>query len=91
MIKKYITPINLISYLWTLLLVFISKEHSEYSRYYLYLSIPIMIPFMISNLIKQRREDQLNGTILFKSAIYRMLIMAVILVVFFFITMPNNI
>jgi hypothetical protein len=58
MIKKYITPINLISYLWTLLLVFISNQYSEYSRYYLYISIPIMIPFMISNLIKQRKDDQ---------------------------------
>ncbi|WP_217341310.1 hypothetical protein, partial [Flavobacterium sp. A45] len=72
-----------------LLLVFISNEYSEYSRYYLYGSITIMIPFMISNLIKQRREDQLNGTTMFKSSIYRMLIVAVMLVVFFLITKQN--
>jgi hypothetical protein len=86
MIKKYITPINVIIPLWGLLLVFISNEYSEYYRYYLYGSITIMIPFMISNLIKQRRDDQINGTTMFKSSIYRMLIMAVILIVFFFIT-----
>lgn len=90
MIKKYITPIKIISYLWTLLLVFISNQYSEYSRYYLWLSIPIMIPFMIYNLIKQRRDDQINGTTMFKSSIYRMLIMAVILMVFFFITQQSH-
>jgi len=84
--KKYITPIKIISSLWVLPLIFIPREYSEYLRYYLYGSITIMIPFMIFNLIKQRREDQLNGATMFKSSIYRMLIIAVILIVFFFIT-----
>jgi hypothetical protein len=45
---------------------------------------------MISNLIKQRRDDQINGTTIFKSSIYRMLIMALILIVFFFITEQSH-
>ncbi|PJJ07100.1 hypothetical protein CLU83_0244 [Flavobacterium sp. 1] len=90
MIKKHITPVNVIIYLWIFMLVFISKEYSEYYRYFLYLSIPLLIPFMIFNLIKQRREDQLNGTAMFKSSIYRMLIISVILIVFFFITEQNH-
>lgn len=87
--KKHISPINIASILWVLILVFISEEYSEYYRYFLYLSIPVLIPFMIFNLIKQKREDQLNGTTMFKSSIYRMLIIAVILGVFFFITEQN--
>ncbi|MCP2025031.1 hypothetical protein L1276_000171 [Flavobacterium sp. HSC-32F16] len=41
---------------------------------------------MINNLIKQKREDNLNGTKKFQTSIYRMVFMAVVLVVFFFLT-----
>lgn len=88
--KKHITPINIIITLWILIQIFITKECSEYYRYYSYGATIIMIPFGISNLIKQRREDQLNGTTMFKSSIYRMLIMAVILIIFFFITYQSH-
>lgn len=46
---------------------------------------------MIVNLLKKRKEDKLNGTKIFQSSIYRMLIMAAVLLVFFFITKQNHI
>jgi heme O synthase-like polyprenyltransferase len=92
MIKKYITPINIVFFLWGLILLIISEVYRDkYTKYYLYFSIIIIIPFMIVNLIKQRKEDKIKGTTMFKSSIYRMLIMAVLLVVVFFITKQNQI
>jgi L-asparagine transporter-like permease len=89
--KNIIAPINIVFFLWGLVLLFISTAYSEYTRYFLYLSIIIIIPLMIVNLLKKRKEDKLNGTKIFQSSIYRMLIMAAVLLVFFFITKQNHI
>lgn len=90
MIKKYVTPTSII-FLWGLILVAIPLLSPEYTRYYLLLSIIVIIPTAIISLIKQRKEDKLNDTTEFQSSIYRMLFMAVILGVFFFITKMNYI
>lgn len=84
--KKYITPINIAMFLWGLILITISEVYRDYTRYFLYLSIIIVIPLIIVNMIKQRKEDKINNTKEFQASIYRMLIMAVMLAVFFFIT-----
>lgn len=92
MIKKYITPVNIIFFLWGPILIVISEFYREYVRYFLYLSIIAIIPMMVLNLIKQIREDKLNAaTVLFRQSIYRMLIMAVVLVVFYFLTHQKHI
>ncbi len=90
MIKKYFTSTSII-FLWGLILVATSLLYSEYTRYYLYLSIIVIIPIMIYSLIKQRKEDKLNDTTEFQSSIYRMLFLAIILGVFLFITKMNYI
>ncbi|KIQ14672.1 hypothetical protein RT99_22830 [Flavobacterium sp. MEB061] len=84
--KKYITPINIAMFLWGLILITISEVYRDYTRYFLYLSIIIVIPLIIVNMIKQRKEDKINNTKELQASIYRMLIMAVMLAVFFFIT-----
>jgi hypothetical protein len=91
MMKKYITPINIAVLLWGLMLQAISWFYPDYTRYYLYLSIIVIIPVAVFNLIKQKKQDKLNNTTEFQSSIFRMLIMAVLLVVFFFITKQNPI
>jgi hypothetical protein len=91
MIKKYITPVNIIFFLWGPILILISEFYGEYVRYFLYLSIMVIIPIMVFNLIKQRKEDKWNGTELFRESIYRMLFMSVILIAFYFLTKQNHI
>jgi 4-hydroxybenzoate polyprenyltransferase len=91
MMKKYITPLNIAFFIWGPILIAISSFYPDYTRYYLYLSIIVIIPVAVFNLIKQKKQDKLNNTTEFQSSIYRMLIMAVLLVVFFFITKQNPI
>lgn len=88
--KKLITPTNFIIFLWGPLYVVMSLLYPDYTRYYLYLSLPIFIPLMIANLIKQRKEDKVNDTNKFQSSIYRMLLVGVVLVFFFFVTKQNH-
>ncbi|MEN2399481.1 hypothetical protein GKZ90_0006815 [Flavobacterium sp. MC2016-06] len=89
--KKYSTPINIFILLWGFILIVISELYSEYVRYYLYLSLIIMIPIMIWNLIKQKKNDKVEGTKEFQFSIYRMLFMAVVLVIMFYMTKQNHI
>ena len=89
--KKYITETNITLFLWGPILIAISSFYPDYTRYYLYLSIIVLIPLTVFKMIKQRREDKLNNTTEFQSSIFRMLFMAVLLVVFFFITKQNPI
>jgi predicted Na+-dependent transporter len=89
--KKYITPINVVLFLWLLTLFTLQEIHPDYIRYFQYLSLLIIIPITIINLVKQKKEDKLNDTTKFRSSIYRMLIMASILVIFFFITKQSHI
>ncbi len=67
--KKYITPINLVVFIWGLILITISEVYRDYTRYFLYISILVIIPISIINLIKQRKEDKRNGTKEFQSSI----------------------
>jgi hypothetical protein len=83
-IKKNIASISII-------LIFVLSQvigliYPEYYRYFMYLGLILVTPIVILGLIKQRKEDKLNGTQNFQSAISRMLIIAVILGVFYFIT-----
>jgi hypothetical protein len=89
--KKHITPTNIILFLWGPLLIIISEFYREYVTYFLYLSIIVIVPIAIFNLIKQKKQDKLDDTTEFQSSIYRMLIMAVMLLIFFFITKQNSI
>ncbi|SEO24063.1 hypothetical protein SAMN05444671_0573 [Flavobacterium sp. CF108] len=89
--KNYITSTSFVSILWSLTLLILSFFFSEYVTGYLILSLIIIIPLATIKMIKMLREDRLNGTTLFKEAIYRMLIMLVVLVVIFFITKQNHI
>jgi len=88
--KKYITPTSII-FLWGLILLAISKWYYEYTRYFLYLSIVVIMPIMIVNLIKQRKEDKRNNTNIFKNSILRMLFIAVVMGSLFFLTQQNHI
>jgi 4-hydroxybenzoate polyprenyltransferase len=89
--KKYTTITNVIFFVWGLVLIAISQFYREYTRYFLYLSLVVIIPVMIFNLIKQKREDKLNDTKKFQSSIFRMLIMALLLVIVFLATRQNDI
>ena len=80
-----------IIFLWGLILIAITEWYYEYARYYLYVSIAVIIPIMIWNLIKQKKKDKINGTREFQSSIYRMLIMAVVLIIIFYITKQEHI
>jgi hypothetical protein len=91
MIKKYITAINLVFLLWAVVLIFITGFYPEYKRDYLWLSLIVIIPVIIIDLIKKRKEDKFNDTTEFQSSLYRMLMVGGILVVFYFITKQNHI
>jgi hypothetical protein len=83
--KTNITPINVVFFLWVLLQVAIAEIYPNYTRPFLYLSLIIIIPLAIMNLVKQKKEDKLNGSDNFRQSIYRMLIMSIILIVFFYV------
>jgi len=89
LVKKYITPTSII-FLWGLILLTISEWYYDYTRYFLYLSIIVIVPIMIINLKKQRKEDQRNDTNVFKNSILRMLFMAVVIGILFFLAEQNH-
>ncbi len=91
MIKKIVTPINVIFLFWGLILLTFSESYPQYTRYFLYASILVILPVVIVNLIKQRKEDKQNYTTNFQSAVYRIIFMAVLLVIMYFITKQNHI
>ncbi|UUW07534.1 hypothetical protein NLG42_15640 [Flavobacterium plurextorum] len=88
--EKIAAPVSII-FLWGLILIAITEWYYEYARYYLYVSIAVISPIMIWNLIKQKKKDKINGTREFQSSIYRMLIMAVVLIIIFYITKQEHI
>ncbi|SFD89895.1 hypothetical protein [Flavobacterium phragmitis] len=88
--KKYITVVNIVFFLWGIVYILISEFFRDYVRGYLYLSIGVIIPFMIWDLIKKRKKDKIEGTKDLYNSINRMMIMAVVLVVFFVITKQNH-
>lgn len=85
--KKHLTTIR-ITIIFVVCQV-MGSIYQEYYRYFMYLGLILTTPIVILGLIKQRREDKLNGTQNFQSAITRMLIMGVMLGVFYFITKQN--
>jgi len=87
--KQYITPLSIAVFVWGLILVAIAQLYPEYTRYYLYLSILVMIPIMIFNMEKQKKKDKLYGTTEFKASIYRMLFLALVLLAFFILNKQN--
>lgn len=92
MIKKYITQTNITLFLWGPILMAISWFYPDYARYYLYLSIIVLLLVMVFKIIKQRKDDKLNDTREFQASIYKMFFMVVVaLIVFFFITKQNHI
>ncbi|PWB25473.1 hypothetical protein DCO46_08950 [Flavobacterium sp. HTF] len=91
MIKKIFTPALVVVLIWGIGHLLINQYYYEYLRPYQYLSIILAIPFAIYNLNKQRKEDKINNTENFKSSIYSMLFMAVIMIAFFFITKQDHI
>lgn len=88
--KKHITIFNVIIFLWGIVLILISEFFRDYVRSYLYLSIAVIIPFMIWDLIKKRKKDKIEGTKDLYNSINRMMIMAVVLILFFVITKQNH-
>lgn len=85
--EKYITQTNITLFLWGPILLVISRFYPDYTTYYLYLSIIVMIAFMVLKMIKQRKEDKLNNTQEFRASVYKMFFMMLVaLIVFFFIT-----
>ncbi len=91
MVKKILTPATIAIFLWGSILLLINQYYYEYVRYYLYISIIVIFPIMIWNLIKQWKKDKVEETKEFKPSIFRMLIMAVVMIVIFFITKQNHI
>ncbi len=91
MIKKILTPATIAIFLWGSILLLINQYYYEYVRYYLYISIIVIFPIMIWNLIKQWKKDKVEETKEFKPSIFRMLIMVVVMIVIFFITKQNHI
>jgi|GEM_PF-1557161 MFS superfamily sulfate permease-like transporter len=57
-IEKYLRPINIFIFFLGLILITISVFYPNYKRYYLYLSIVIIIPIAIAGLIKQKKDDR---------------------------------
>ncbi|WP_143394920.1 hypothetical protein [Flavobacterium sp. 2] len=61
----------------------------EYIRYFYYGAIVIMIPFIISDLLKKKKEDKIDGTKHFKISVYNILIAIAMMVVLFFLINSN--
>jgi len=84
MIKQYITLSRIVFIFLMVILLTVSFLSPEYSRFFTYGAIVIMIPFIIYDLISKRKEDKRDGTKHFQLSIYNLLIAAVMMGVFFF-------
>lgn len=91
MIKKVLTPATIAIFFWGIILLILNEKFYEYVRYYLYLSIIVVFPIMIVNMVKQRNNDKIHGTKELHHAVNRMMIFAVILVIMFAITKQNHV
>jgi predicted Na+-dependent transporter len=90
MLKKYVTPLNIVL-VCALIFSSIPREYEEYKKYFLYVAVIIIIPLGLYKLIKLRMANQLYETKTFWPPIYRMGVVAVVLLVFFFLTKQNYI
>lgn len=91
MIRKILTPGTITIFLWGIGLLLINQSYYEYVRYYLYLSLIVIFPFMVWNLTKEWKKDKLEETKEFRTSIFRMLIMMAFMIIVFFITRQNHI
>ncbi|SMO49027.1 hypothetical protein SAMN06265220_1011195 [Flavobacterium nitrogenifigens] len=91
MIKRIFTPATIAVHFWGIGLLIINEYYYEYLRFYLYVSILLIIPIALWNLVQKRKKDTVEETQEFKSSIYRMLFMAIVMIVIFFITRQNHI
>ena len=91
MVKKILTPATIAIFFWGIGLLLINQYYYEYVRYYLYISILVIFPFMVWNLIKQWRKDRVEETKEFRSSIFRMLIMVGVMILIFYVTKQNHI
>jgi hypothetical protein len=89
--EKITTPIKIVFFLWAVILIAVTGFYPEYKRYYLWLSLIVIIPAIIIDLLKKRKDDKLNDTKEFQSSLYRMLFVGGLLFVFFLITKQNHI
>lgn len=89
--KKYISPLNLIFLLWGILLLTISGFFRDYVRSYLYLSIATVTLYIILDVSKQRKNDKAERIKKLSESVNRMMIMAVVLIIMFAITKQNYI
>jgi hypothetical protein len=84
LMKKYIPSIS-ITIICILSQVMNYVYRGKYSEYFSYIFLIVIILIAILSLPKQIREEKLNGT-LFKHSIYRMLVIAVIILLYYFVT-----
>ncbi|WP_294961794.1 hypothetical protein [uncultured Flavobacterium sp.] len=91
MMKKVLKPGFIAIFLWGIGLLLINQSYHEYVRYYLYLSLIVIFPFMVWNLTKEWKKDKVEETKEFRTSIFRMLIMMAFMIIVFFITRQNHI
>lgn len=89
--KKVLKPGFIAIFLWGIGLLLINQSYREYVRYYLYLSLIVIFPFMVWNLTKEWKKDKVEETKEFRTSIFRMLIMMAFMIIVFFITRQNHI
>lgn len=89
MIKKYITSIAIVPYFCILMTCIGTIFYPAHTRIFSYISIVIMIPLLIFELIKKRKEDKLEGTKHFQHSVYNILIAAAMIGVLFFLISQN--
>lgn len=80
--KKYLKIENVIVLLFVISHILVKREYEFYTSLFF---IVIMLPLLIIKFIKERKEDQLNGTNNFRSSLIKMLFILFILIVGFFI------
>lgn len=86
MIKQYLNFRTIFPIAMAFLFIFISSVYPDYTIQFTYLYFPLLAAFVIYDLIKKKKEDKINGTSQFKDSILRMLIIAGILLLFYFFT-----
>lgn len=89
MLKQYLTLPSIISLFLIVIVFIVSLVSPEYIRYSYYGVIVIMVPFIIFDLIRKRKEDKIDGTEYFKISVYNIFIAAAMMVVLFFLINSN--
>ncbi len=85
MVKKVFTPATIAVLFWGTGLIIINEYYYEYLRYYHYICIILAIPWMVFDMKNKKKKDKINSTENLKFSIYRMLFVALTLIVFYFV------